>query len=164
MKVFCCLKVNGRPRSSSFGPMKMRTVPFSVPLLRLLTTILYVKSAWFKWVNLASTAPRGVKSSPRDKSTSLLVQNVLRTFCCWSVITLTSAISTPGKSNCKEGKLNWMYRYVEHKLAFVRTKRNKSWFLIIRWIWVLFHTCCTVYWGNVFLCSWKTSSTKACHL
>mgnify|MGYP004578574301 CR=1 FL=1 len=102
IKFFCCLKGNGRPRSSSLGPIKIRTVPLCGVLLRLLTRIVYVNSAWFRWVNLASTAPRGVKSSPRDKSTSLLLQNVFRTFCCWLVATLISAISTPGKSNYKK--------------------------------------------------------------
>lgn len=45
IKFFCCLKGNGRPRSSSLGPIKIRTVPLCGVLLRLLTRIVYVKSA-----------------------------------------------------------------------------------------------------------------------
>lgn len=48
IKFFCSLKVNGNPRSSSLGPIKIRTVPFIDVLLRLLITIVYEKSAWFK--------------------------------------------------------------------------------------------------------------------
>lgn len=100
MSSFWSLKTKGNPRSSCLGAMNIRTVPRRGALLRLLATILYVKSAWFRWVNLARTAPRGVKSRPRDRSTSLLVQKVAIRFAGWfGVCTPMSVISTPGKSN-----------------------------------------------------------------